>query len=59
MDAGDEEGIAFALLGALLTTNSADADEYRWALETAQTLPDDGMRSDVLSKPNEPKTMGR
>lgn len=49
-DAGDEEGIAFALLGALLTTNSADADEYRWASETAQALPDDGLRSDVLLK---------
>jgi hypothetical protein len=49
-DAGDEEGAAFALLGALLATNSEDTDEYRWALETAQTLPDDGMREDVLSK---------
>jgi hypothetical protein len=49
-DSGDEEGVAFALLGALITTNSADSDEYRWAVETAKTLPDDGMRTDVLSK---------
>ena len=49
-DAGDEEGMAFALLGALLTTHSADTDEYRWALETAQRLPDDTMRADVLTK---------
>ena len=49
-DAGDEEGLAFALLGALMTTNSEDTEEYRWALETAQTLPDDGMRADVLLK---------
>jgi len=49
-DAGNEEGAAFALLGALVTTNSEDSEEYRWALETAQTLPEDGMRADVLSK---------
>ena len=49
-DAGDEEGVAFALLGALFTTNSADTDEYRWASEIAQTLPDDELRSDVLLK---------
>jgi Domain of unknown function (DUF4365) len=49
-DAGDEEGATFALLGALITTNSEDTDQYRWALETAQTLPDDGMRADVLLK---------
>jgi hypothetical protein len=49
-DVGDEEGTAYALLGALLTTRSADSDEYRWALETAQNLPDEGMRSDVLLK---------
>jgi uncharacterized protein DUF4365 len=49
-DADDEEGVAFALLGALLTTHSEDTDEYRWAFDTAQTLPDDGMRADVLLK---------
>jgi len=49
-DVGDEEGIAYALLGALLTTRSADSDEYRWALDTAQNLPDPDMRSDVLLK---------
>ena len=49
-DADDEEGAAFALLGALLTTNSEDTEEYRWAIETAQSLPDDGMRADVLLK---------
>ena len=46
----DAEGAAFALLGALLTTNSEGTEEYRWVLKTAQTLPDDGMRADVLLK---------
>jgi len=49
-DSGDEEGAAFALLGALITTSSVDSDEYRWALETAQALPNDEMREDVLLK---------
>lgn len=49
-DADDQEGAAFALLGALMTTNFEDTDEYRWALAAAQTLPDEGLRADVLSK---------
>jgi len=49
-DAGDTEGVASALLGALVTTNSEDTDEYRWALETAQALPDEEMRANVLLK---------
>jgi hypothetical protein len=49
-DAHDEEGTAFALLGALVTTNSADTEEYQWALETAKKLPDATIRADVLLK---------
>jgi hypothetical protein len=49
-DAHDEEGTAFALLGALLITNSTDSEEYRWALENAKKLPDDAIRTDVLLK---------
>jgi hypothetical protein len=49
-DAHDEEGTAFALLGALLTTNSTESEEYHWALETAKKLPDDAIRTDVLLK---------
>jgi hypothetical protein len=49
-DAHDEEGTAFALLGAPLTTNSADTEEYQWALEAAKKLPDAAIRTDVLFK---------
>ena len=49
-DTCNEEGVAFALLSALLTSNSTDSDQYRWALENANKLPDPAIRADVLHK---------
>src|SRR5262249_37089733 len=47
-EVGDQEGTAFALLGALLTTDSVDSDAYRWALATAQAIPDQAVCEEVL-----------
>ena len=46
----DVNGIVMAVMSALLTVHSEDADAYRWAEQTAQSLRDPDARADALQR---------
>jgi hypothetical protein len=47
---GDQEGRANAILGAMMLTQSADSDAFRWAMDAAGKLPKGTLRTDVFAK---------
>jgi hypothetical protein len=49
-DTGDSEGVVLAILGALMTTYSANSEAYRWATDVAQRLVDPVLRADALGR---------
>jgi hypothetical protein len=47
-ETGDPEGIVLAIISALIITRSKDSDAYRWAEQTASSLPNADLRDDAL-----------
>jgi hypothetical protein len=50
--AGDENGIGMAVLGALVTVNSEDTETYKWAKQTAESIADQEIRDSARESIN-------
>jgi len=49
-EAGDLDRVVMAILAALMTARTEDSDAYRWAVNTAQNIPDQELRQDALDR---------